>query len=54
MQPFCFHPHKNYSCSIYTLLDGLDPTITDSRTDKTKRDLEIKIQKNVEVIYALG
>lgn len=43
MQPFCFHPHKNYSCSMYTVITGLFPTIADSRKDRAERYLEIKI-----------
>lgn len=45
MHPFCFHPHKNYSCSIYIFLKCLDPAIADSHKDKAKRHLEIKVQK---------
>lgn len=40
MQPFCFHPHKSYSCSMYTFIAGLYPTVADSCQDKVKRYLE--------------
>lgn len=44
MQPFCFHPQRNYSHSMYTFIAGLYLTIADScNKDKAQRDLEIKI-----------
>lgn len=40
MQPFCFHPHKSYSCPMYTFIAGFYPTGADSCQDRAKRYLE--------------
>lgn len=53
MQPFCFYPHKSYSCSMYTFITGFYPTVADSCQDKAKRYSENQDSENIEVIYAL-
>lgn len=53
MQPFCFHPHKSYSCPMYTFIVGFYPTGADSCQDRAKRYLENQDSENIEVRYAL-
>lgn len=53
MQPFCFHPHKSYSCPMYTFIAGFYPTGADSCQDRAKRYLENQDSENIKVRYAL-